>query len=113
VPDFFESRKAAAVLKHGILSRYPVIFASKTGKDVENNRVVFLDGYAGRGEYERARVTIGLIFRRPHRLQPLGESQGVAVVAARREPVTSGGWIPGCLSPLNRAVIGHHHLPPL
>ncbi|MEV5764823.1 three-Cys-motif partner protein TcmP [Micromonospora sp. NPDC052213] len=49
--DFFASKKAAAVFKHGILSRYPVVFASKTGKSVEGNRVVFLDGYAGRGEY--------------------------------------------------------------
>jgi three-Cys-motif partner protein len=47
--DFFRSRKAAAVLKHGILKRYPVVFASKTG---QSNPVVFLDGYAGRGEYE-------------------------------------------------------------
>jgi three-Cys-motif partner protein len=50
--DFFKSRKSAAVFKHGILSRYPVVFASKTGKDVDGNRVVFLDGYAGCGEYE-------------------------------------------------------------
>ncbi|MEV6691747.1 three-Cys-motif partner protein TcmP [Micromonospora sp. NPDC051196] len=47
--DFFTTRKAAAVLKHGILKRYPVIFASKTG---QGNPVVFLDGYAGRGEYD-------------------------------------------------------------
>ncbi|MFC0503616.1 three-Cys-motif partner protein TcmP [Micromonospora costi] len=47
--DFFKSRKAAAVLKHGILKRYPVVFASKTG---QGNPIVFLDGYAGRGEYE-------------------------------------------------------------
>jgi three-Cys-motif partner protein len=48
---FFETRKSAAVFKHGILSRYPVVFASKTGRDVDGNRVVLLDGYAGRGEY--------------------------------------------------------------
>ncbi|MFY1617920.1 three-Cys-motif partner protein TcmP [Micromonospora sp. WMMD736] len=47
--EFFRSRKAAAVLKHGILKRYPVVFASKTG---QAKPVVFLDGYAGRGEYE-------------------------------------------------------------
>jgi three-Cys-motif partner protein len=50
--DFFSTRKAAAVFKHGILKRYPVVFASKTGRDVKEHRVVFLDGYAGRGEYE-------------------------------------------------------------
>ncbi|MBM0240232.1 three-Cys-motif partner protein TcmP [Micromonospora sp. ATA32] len=47
--EFFRSKKAAAALKHGILKRYPVVFASKTG---QGNPVVFLDGYAGRGEYE-------------------------------------------------------------
>lgn len=46
--EFFHSKKAAAVLKHGILKRYPVVFASKTGR---LNPVVFLDGYAGPGEY--------------------------------------------------------------
>ncbi|WFE36964.1 three-Cys-motif partner protein TcmP [Micromonospora sp. WMMD998] len=47
--EFFRSKKAAAVLKHGILKRYPVVFASKTG---QGNPIVFLDGYAGRGEYD-------------------------------------------------------------
>ncbi|MFY1680293.1 three-Cys-motif partner protein TcmP [Micromonospora sp. WMMD730] len=47
--EFFRSKKAAAVLKHGILKRYPVVFASKTGQE---NPIVFLDGYAGRGEYQ-------------------------------------------------------------
>ncbi|WP_406040549.1 three-Cys-motif partner protein TcmP [Micromonospora sp. NBC_00898] len=37
------------MLKHGILKRYPVVFASKTG---QGNSIVFLDGYAGRGEYD-------------------------------------------------------------
>ena len=49
--DFFKSRKSAAVFKHGIL-KASVVFASKTGKDVDGNRVVFLDGYAGCGEYD-------------------------------------------------------------
>jgi len=48
--DFFRERRAQAVFKHGILSRYPTVFAAKTG--VAGGRVVFLDGYAGRGEYE-------------------------------------------------------------
>ncbi|MEU8311956.1 MULTISPECIES: three-Cys-motif partner protein TcmP [unclassified Micromonospora] len=47
--EFFRSKKAAAALKHGILKRYPVVFASKTG---QGNPIVFLDGYAGRGEYD-------------------------------------------------------------
>lgn len=47
--DFFATKRSAAVFKHGILKRYPVVFAAKTGM---GNPVVFLDGYAGRGEYE-------------------------------------------------------------
>jgi three-Cys-motif partner protein len=48
--NFFQERRAQAVLKHGILARYPTIFASKLG--YRDKRVVFLDGYAGRGEYK-------------------------------------------------------------
>src|SRR5262249_43071272 len=51
--DFFAERKAAAVFKHAILSRYPVVFASKAGVGVRDHRVTFLDGYAGRGRYEK------------------------------------------------------------
>jgi three-Cys-motif partner protein len=50
--DFFATKKAAAVFKHGILSRYPVVFASKAGMSVQGRRVTFLDGYAGRGRYD-------------------------------------------------------------
>lgn len=48
--QFFREREAPAVLKHGILSRYPTVFASAAGQRAE--RVVLLDGYAGRGQYE-------------------------------------------------------------
>jgi three-Cys-motif partner protein len=48
--DFFRERRAQAVFKHGILQRYPVVFAAKAGWG--GRPVVFLDGYAGRGEYE-------------------------------------------------------------
>lgn len=48
--DFFRERRAQPVFKHGILSRYPTVFAAKTG--LAGRRVVFLDGYAGRGKYE-------------------------------------------------------------
>lgn len=47
--DFFRERRAQAVLKHEILKRYPTVFAAKAG---QRRPVVFLDGYAGRGEYE-------------------------------------------------------------
>jgi three-Cys-motif partner protein len=55
VPDntdsFFKERQPAAVLKHGILRRYLQPFASKTGKFAADNRVVYLDAYAGPGTY--------------------------------------------------------------
>jgi three-Cys-motif partner protein len=47
---FFREQEAPAVLKHGILKRYPVVFASAAGQLAA--RVVLLDGYAGRGRYE-------------------------------------------------------------
>lgn len=50
--DFFQRRQAAAVLKHGILSRYPLVFATMTSAKSVRKRVVFLDGYAGPGRYE-------------------------------------------------------------
>lgn len=49
---FFEAKKRAAVFKHGILGRYPVIFAAKAGSLTDGKKVMFLDGYAGPGEYE-------------------------------------------------------------
>jgi three-Cys-motif partner protein len=48
---FFDAKLPPAELKHGILNRYPRIFLAKTGSRVAGGRVVFLDGYAGRGEY--------------------------------------------------------------
>lgn len=50
--EFFNERRAAAVLKHGIIKRYPVVFASKAGSAVKGRKVVFLDGYAGTGRYD-------------------------------------------------------------
>jgi three-Cys-motif partner protein len=48
---FFQKKQAAAVLKHGILRRYPPVFATMTGSTSKNGRVVYLDGYAGPGRY--------------------------------------------------------------
>lgn len=49
---FFQRQQAAAVLKHGILARYPLVFASMTGSKSKNGRVVYFDGYAGPGRYD-------------------------------------------------------------
>lgn len=48
---FFVSKSAAAVLKHGILTRYLPPFISKVGSTSAGNRVALLDGYAGPGRY--------------------------------------------------------------
>ncbi|MEX1126282.1 MAG: three-Cys-motif partner protein TcmP [Acidimicrobiia bacterium] len=48
---FFIERQPAAVLKHGILRRYLQPFASKTGVNAPDRRVVYLDAYAGPGTY--------------------------------------------------------------
>jgi len=51
-PKFFKEQRPAAVLKHGILRRYLRVFASKTGSTAADNRVAYLDGYSGPGEYQ-------------------------------------------------------------
>jgi three-Cys-motif partner protein len=50
--DFFQRKQAAAVLKHGVLSRYMAVFASMTGSASTGGRVHYIDGYAGPGRYE-------------------------------------------------------------
>ena len=55
----------------------------------------------------RARIAIFLVLPRTHRLEPLGESQRVAVVAPRRHTITSGRGVPGGLGPLDAASISH------
>ena len=44
-------RRAQSDLKHGILGSYLAAFASKTGSTSAGNRVGFVDGYSGPGEY--------------------------------------------------------------
>lgn len=47
---FFDERQPAAVQKHGILRRYVVIFATKTGS-IAKGRTAIVDGNAGPGRY--------------------------------------------------------------
>ncbi|HEU0086159.1 MAG TPA: three-Cys-motif partner protein TcmP [Pseudonocardiaceae bacterium] len=76
--DFFRERRAQAVFKHGILSRYPTVFASKTG--VADRQVVLLDGYAGRGEYEDGSPGSPLLLARTaKRVQAFRDVTGVYV----------------------------------
>lgn len=56
-------------------------------------------------------VPVVLVLRRPHRLEPFCQCQGVAVVASRRDPVAPRRRVPGRLGPLDRASVTHQ-LPP-
>ncbi len=58
-----------------------------------------------------ARITVGLVLRRPHPLQPASKLQRVAVVAARADLVAAGGGIPGSFRPLDRAVLARERRP--
>ncbi|WP_412743750.1 three-Cys-motif partner protein TcmP [Krasilnikovia sp. MM14-A1004] len=78
--DFFNSKQAEAVFKHGIIKRYPVVFASKTGVAVKGNHVAFLDGYAGRGQYKDGAPGSPLLFvRAAERLQSIRNIVGYFV----------------------------------
>jgi len=50
--DFFQTQRAAAILKHEVLTSYMTIFASKVGSVSPGGRVAYLDGFAGAGRYE-------------------------------------------------------------
>lgn len=48
--DFFATKNAQAVLKHGLLTRYAIYFGVRAGK-ATRGLVAFIDGYAGAGRY--------------------------------------------------------------
>ena len=64
VNNFHKTKKSAAVLKHAIINQYATPFASKTGSTSLNNRVAFIDGYAGRGRYENGEEGSGAMLLR-------------------------------------------------
>lgn len=55
---FAEDKKAAAVLKHGVLRRYLAKFAGATSSTSQGRRVGYLDGYAGEGAYMNPRTGV-------------------------------------------------------
>ena len=61
---FHKSKKSAAVLKHAIIDQYATPFASKTGSRSIDNRVAFIDGYAGPGRYEDGQEGSGAMLLR-------------------------------------------------
>jgi three-Cys-motif partner protein len=52
VLQFHQTKKSAAVLKHAIIDSYAPPFIGKTGSRSIDNRVAFIDGYAGPGRYD-------------------------------------------------------------
>jgi len=81
--EFFAQRRAAAAFKHGILERYPVVFAGKAGS-ITSGRVVFLDGYAGPGRYEDGSPGSPLLFVQA--AQYLGELRKVTGIFVEQHP---------------------------
>jgi three-Cys-motif partner protein len=69
---FHERKKSAAVLKHAIIDQYATPFASKTGSTSLDNRVAFIDGYAGPGRYSDTEEGSGaMLLRKARELAPL------------------------------------------
>lgn len=67
--NFHRTKKSAAVLKHAIIDQYATPFASKTGSRSIDNRVAFIDGYAGPGRYEDGEEGSGaMLLRKAHEL---------------------------------------------
>lgn len=50
--EYWERQALPSVFKHTLLDKYVPQFAGMTGSRTAGGRVVFLDGYAGRGRYE-------------------------------------------------------------
>ena len=51
-PQFWQTKKAAAIFQHELLDCYLVPWAQKVGVASPDHRVALLDGYAGKGRYE-------------------------------------------------------------
>ncbi|HXT46081.1 MAG TPA: three-Cys-motif partner protein TcmP [Pseudonocardiaceae bacterium] len=68
--EFFENRKAAALLKHEILRGYVPPFVGKTGSRSPGNRVVIMDGFAGAGRYRDGSAGSPAIFADAARRTP-------------------------------------------
>lgn len=78
--EFFREKKAAAVLKHGILGRYLVPFAMKTGSTATGGRVVICDGYSGPGRYDDAGGAPGSPIVLAEAIRSLGGKRNVELV---------------------------------
>lgn len=76
--NFHKSKKSAAVLKHAIVDSYATPFASKTGSTSKDNRVAFIDGYAGPGRYaDGAEGSGAMLLRKAKELASLSRPRKV------------------------------------
>ena len=77
---FFQEIQGAAVLKHGILGRYLVGWASKVGSRSKDNLLYYLDGYAGPGTYtDGAPGSPALAVSTAQKLAHIREFRGICV----------------------------------
>lgn len=96
--SFFQSKKAAAILKHAVLDQYVDPFSMKTGSRSPGGRVAFIDGYAGEGRYEGgAEGSPALLMRkarqlaRKRQIECLFVEQDAEHLARLREVVAAEG----------------------
>jgi three-Cys-motif partner protein len=97
--NFHKTKKSAAVLKHAILDQYATPFASKTGRWSLDNRVAFIDGYAGPGRYEDGKEGSGAMLLRkaremahfPRRIECHFVEADAATVARLKEVAAAEG----------------------
>lgn len=76
--DFHKSKQSAAVLKHAIIDSYATPFGSKTGSVSKDNRVAFIDGYAGPGRYEDGKEGSGaMLLRKAQELAKMATPRNV------------------------------------
>lgn len=86
---FHKSRKSAAVLKHAIINQYATPFASKTGSTSVDNRVAFIDGYAGPGRYDDGAEGSGaMLLRKAHELAAMSSPRQVELHLVEQDPAT-------------------------
>lgn len=96
---FHKSKKSAAVLKHAIIDSYAPPFIGKTGKWAADNRVAFIDGYAGPGRYDDGSEGSGaMLMRHARKHAPLPRNvelhfveDDATTVAKLREVVADEG----------------------
>jgi three-Cys-motif partner protein len=100
VNRFHETKKSAAVLKHGIIDSYAPPFIGKTGKWSTDHRVAFIDGYAGPGRYEDHEEGSGAMLLRharehasmPRRVELHFVENDEDTVAKLREVISAEGY---------------------